>query len=340
MAEFLLLSGTGEGLGLALKLKQEGHRVSTWVREGGAKRNFEGLLHSTSHWEKSLTRGTVVLFDSIGGGKTADRLRVEGYRVIGAGLFSDQVEFDWEITRELLREVDIRLASNPVPPLFSVEGWFDGTRFLSPTLYSLRRTRLCNSDLGPRTDGMGTCLWAEEGVHGYLRCLEQKLRYFDYLGPVSLTLDSQGTVVDWVCRFTFDSLPCWMRLWEGQGFSQLFLQNWTELPFRLDQFVSAVRLVQPGYGITKRVKSGVEIELPWEAYLYDVGTSEEGDFYSTGYRGLLCSVLETGATPFEATEQALEILRRSSFPDKLYRTDLSFEFQSDYETLFQKGGIQ
>jgi phosphoribosylamine--glycine ligase len=110
MGRFLMLSGGGDGLGLALRLKWEGHEVATWIRERKSKRNYEGLLTKIDrNWETFLTPDTVVLFDSSGGGKTADRLRAQGYHVFTGSVFADQLELDRGTAFGLMQDAGIKV---------------------------------------------------------------------------------------------------------------------------------------------------------------------------------------------------------------------------------------
>jgi len=65
--KFLMLSGAGDGLGLAFRLRSEGHDVSVWIREERSKANYDGLLRKTKRWEEKLERDTIAIFDSNGG---------------------------------------------------------------------------------------------------------------------------------------------------------------------------------------------------------------------------------------------------------------------------------
>lgn len=111
MTKFLLISGGGDGLGLALRLKDEGNDVAVWIRERRSKQNYDGLLRKLDRWEDFLDRDTIVLFDSNGGGRTADRLRARGHFVFPGGTFADQLELDRQVAFELMQQVGIRVPS-------------------------------------------------------------------------------------------------------------------------------------------------------------------------------------------------------------------------------------
>lgn len=106
--KFLLLSGAGDGLGLAFRLRQEGNDVAVWVRESRAKKDFDGLLKKVKRWEEFLDKDTIVIFDSNGGGKTADRLRSRGHYVFAGSTFADTLEIDRAAAFELMNEAGIK----------------------------------------------------------------------------------------------------------------------------------------------------------------------------------------------------------------------------------------
>src|SRR5436190_5984326 len=110
--KFLMLSGAGDGLGLAFRLRSEGHDVSVWIREERSKANYDGLLRKTKRWEEELERDTIVIFDSNGGGKTADRLRARGCPVFAGSVFADQLESDRATAFDIMREVGIRVPNS------------------------------------------------------------------------------------------------------------------------------------------------------------------------------------------------------------------------------------
>lgn len=109
MSKFLLLSGAGDGCGLALRLRQEGNDVAVWIREARSKQNFDGLLMKVKRWEEFLDDDTIVLFDSTGGGTTAERLKSRGHFVFAGGDFADQLEQDRGLALSLCEEAGIKV---------------------------------------------------------------------------------------------------------------------------------------------------------------------------------------------------------------------------------------
>ncbi len=106
---FLMLSGAGDGLGLALRLKDEGHEVAVWIKNEHAKQDYEGLLRKVTKWETFLNKDTIVVFDSTGGGRTAERLKSRGHHVFGSSAFADQLEMDRGTAFGIMQEVGIKV---------------------------------------------------------------------------------------------------------------------------------------------------------------------------------------------------------------------------------------
>jgi phosphoribosylamine--glycine ligase len=121
MSKFLFLSSTGDGLGLALRLKDNGHQVAAWMRDKRTKQNYDGILEKPRRWETALTKDTIVVFDSSGGGRTGDRLRASGYSVFMGSVFADALELERDVAFEYMNQVGIK-----VPATETFHDWEDG----------------------------------------------------------------------------------------------------------------------------------------------------------------------------------------------------------------------
>src|ERR1051325_8439580 len=152
MSRFLIISDRGRGLGLGLRLKDEGHDVITHLRSKAVGAPYDNLLKKTDRFDRELSPGTTVVFDSAGGGKTADRLRGQGWPVFGGGMFADQIVDDTELAQGLLEEsgIGIEIRAGITPDLALITGgWFDGANFARPMYHAVDRRRLMNEELGP-----------------------------------------------------------------------------------------------------------------------------------------------------------------------------------------------
>lgn len=89
-----------------------------------------------------------MIFDSAGGGKTADRLRGEGYPVIGASVFADSLELDRSLALGLMEEAGIQ-----VPPSQHFTDWQEGVQYVES-----RGERMCfKSDNNKLTSYVSSC---------------------------------------------------------------------------------------------------------------------------------------------------------------------------------------
>ena len=121
---FLFLSNSGDGFGLALRLREAGYDVAGWIRQKKSRRNYDGILRKVERWEDWLSNDTIVVFDSTGGGKLADRLRSKGHHVFGASAFADQLEYDRGTAFTLLEEAGVK-----VPESRTFYDWEEGKHY-------------------------------------------------------------------------------------------------------------------------------------------------------------------------------------------------------------------
>lgn len=119
IAGALRFLGIGKGndhADMYLRLQQRGHDVRVFVGDESSRDIFRGMLNLTSDWERDLAwaRGGILIFEGIGWGETQDRLRREGYRVIGGSALGDRLEMDREYGQDVLRQIGlITAASHP-----------------------------------------------------------------------------------------------------------------------------------------------------------------------------------------------------------------------------------
>jgi phosphoribosylamine--glycine ligase len=168
MAKFLLMSLKGDGLGLALRLRQAGHTVGAWIRGTIEKENYDGLIEKISKWETFLDPATIVVFDSSGGGRTADRLRSRGHHVFAGSIFADNLELDRELAFELMSQAGIK-----IPAYKTFYNWEDGKRHAKQ-----HKGRLVFKPSGDLSD--------EEGIGSYVSCdSEDMICMLDYFESVA-----------------------------------------------------------------------------------------------------------------------------------------------------------
>jgi len=97
-----------------LALQREGHEVRVHA-EDEAQRAFTGIIETVADWRAELDwvgRDGVVLFESLGHGATQDRLRAEGFRVIGGSAYGERLELERDFGQATLREIGLDIAES------------------------------------------------------------------------------------------------------------------------------------------------------------------------------------------------------------------------------------
>ncbi len=98
------------------RLGRAGHEVRVYIETPEARDIYGGMLQLTPHWYLELDwlraagEESVILFESAGKGAIQDRLRRDGFRVIGGSAFGDRLEADRAFGQQVLRELGLRVA--------------------------------------------------------------------------------------------------------------------------------------------------------------------------------------------------------------------------------------
>jgi phosphoribosylamine--glycine ligase len=100
---------------LYLRLIAEGQDVKVSVSEPLAKETMAGLVPRTEDWRSELDwigagSSNLILFEAIGFGELQDRLRKDGFNVIGGSSFGDRLENDRSYAFELLSKHGLNIA--------------------------------------------------------------------------------------------------------------------------------------------------------------------------------------------------------------------------------------
>lgn len=101
MSRCRLLSKSGDGLALALRIADEGNKVNFWVKNAKAKASYKGILAQIQDWRYGLKKDMIILFDMVGLGSIAEQLKKAGFQVYGAGKLNDRLELDREFGMKL-----------------------------------------------------------------------------------------------------------------------------------------------------------------------------------------------------------------------------------------------
>lgn len=101
---FLIVSEGGDGLGIATRLQQEGHRVAMWIRDAEAEKRGEEIVEKSSYPDFS----PVVLADCTGAGALCDIFVERGTPVFGGSQLQDKLESDREFSSEVFHLCGIK----------------------------------------------------------------------------------------------------------------------------------------------------------------------------------------------------------------------------------------
>ncbi len=97
--------------GLCPLLKQDGHDVRLYIEEESLRDCYSGFVNKTENWHRELQwvgKDGLIIFDDIGFGVEQDRLRLEGYRVVGGSALGDRLEGDRFYGQEIFGRFGLR----------------------------------------------------------------------------------------------------------------------------------------------------------------------------------------------------------------------------------------
>lgn len=104
--KFFIISESGDGVGLALKLEDEGHEVSLYIRDDETAKRGANLLRGTK--TAVITGETIVIADCTGNGTFCDTLRADGHAVLGGSRIADKLESDREYATRVMSDCGIK----------------------------------------------------------------------------------------------------------------------------------------------------------------------------------------------------------------------------------------
>ena len=125
---FNFISETSDGFGLALRCQDEGNEVRLWVRSKEASEVGDGLVPKVGDLEDlvkdAVPENDIFVFDVTGNGVIADKLRLDGFGVIGGSTIADMLERDRAFGLKIMSEAGIES-----PPTYSFTSFEEGIAF-------------------------------------------------------------------------------------------------------------------------------------------------------------------------------------------------------------------
>jgi len=107
--KFLFVSWTSLSGDLAWKILKEGHQVKIYIENKNEADVYDGILEKVEKWEEHINWADVVIFDDVGFGSQADKLRKNGKLVIGGSTYSDKTEEDREFGQHEMEKAGINI---------------------------------------------------------------------------------------------------------------------------------------------------------------------------------------------------------------------------------------
>lgn len=105
--KFLFVSPEALSLDLAYAIKQEGNEVKFCVQSMTEKDVGDGFVDKVDEWESHVAWADVIVFDDIGVGKVAEKLRSEGKKVVGGSSYTDRLENEREFGQQELGKAGV-----------------------------------------------------------------------------------------------------------------------------------------------------------------------------------------------------------------------------------------
>lgn len=320
------ISSRGALVPFAFRAKQAGHDVSVWLRD--KSRQWDGILPKVSRFGEGLTKDHLLLFDSPGGGKTAERLQKQGYRVLGGSDLHDSLG-EHEFARRELGKCGVKLSEGygtaSRSPGVWIEGWFNGERWINPATIAFVWRRLMPGELGPDIRSSMCCVTALPAIDKLVEStlwrttvLLQRARFF---GVLAFELDGDGDVMNVRTVVAPDVFAASQQLLD---YTKLLDVMTSKDGMRLEQradFAASIRVTQP-WPKAHVVIEGVTREMLPFVDFFDVMNDPNNTLVTAGANGHVATVSAGGANVVEAATVIYPILGALRFKDRQFRVDL------------------
>ena len=96
---------------LAWQIKKEGHEVKAFIKSEEDKDVYDGILDKVGNWEDHIDWADMIVFDDIGFGEVADKLRKQGKLVIGGSVYTDKLEEDRKFGQDEMKKAGMNILS-------------------------------------------------------------------------------------------------------------------------------------------------------------------------------------------------------------------------------------
>ena len=151
----LFMSFEACGGDLAYVLKQEGHAVKWYIQSKADRGIGDGFVEKVDEWEPHKDWADLIIFDDVGFGALADRLRREGKPVVGSSAYTDRLELDRDFGAQ-----EMRNAGLTIPDSWEFSSFEEALKFveINPSRYVVKPSGKAQNDkvlsfVGQEEDG-------------------------------------------------------------------------------------------------------------------------------------------------------------------------------------------
>lgn len=413
---------------LAYRLKQEGCDVKLFIQDENEKECFDGMVEKTNNWESELTwvgKDGLIIFDDVGYGNIQDKLRKDGYLVIGGSGDGDRLELDRIYGQKILKSTgvlsdgfetkrftiqsaiafvkkhkgtwvakqnDHNTALNYVGKVedgsdmvsvlenyknilgsscsislqkkangveIAIGRFFNGKKWLGPSVINFEHKHLCNDDIGPLGGETGTLMWYEKNdsnklFQKTLAKLETHLKKSRYVGYVDINCIVNRNEIyplEITSRFGSSTIETQDEIqispWKEFLLALAKGENY-DLKYKKKYAVNVALTIPPfPYKTSDKniLNSGINIffatNLSKEDFAhihYEGVLIDKKKYYTAGNSGYVVYITGTGSSVQQAREKVYNIIDRIIIPKMFYRTDIGLRFIRKDQKLLKKWG--
>lgn len=125
--KILVISQTGDGLGLAQRMMLEGHSVAMWIKSPEYKMSGKGIIDRIPSWREKLKWADLIISDMVGMGHIEPVLQRLGTPYFGVSPMMDKLELERAAGMDVFRRAKIEIPESwSFPDPRDARKFFDG----------------------------------------------------------------------------------------------------------------------------------------------------------------------------------------------------------------------
>lgn len=344
----LFMSDSGEGSGIALKLKTEGNDVFMYIRNSGAKKIAEGIVEKVYSVTEGIQKAPdLIVFDSVGMGRIADKLKDEGWPVFGGSSWADKLELNSDFAKKAIETMGIAVPPENTKGFsdITLEIWYANGVPVPMPLGIIKNKKFMNGDAGSDTECQSSTVFAYDRKEPRLiqqslkkmKPLMEKTRYTGTLGINGIVKRGRFYGVSFTASFSYNSIYAFLRILdEPLGEVLMRMAKGDNTPMKLKSgFGFSLRVSIPPYPYKNKdrmLNSRIYLETK-DIVIEGIGTNEwgervfpfdcyadsKGKYLTAGSSGVVLDTTGYGISVFDAEEEAVGLYDRVQLPQKQAR---------------------